>query len=101
MSDAATEIQYQAKQTRRVVLAGVAFVIAVQCVGFGAVLLYTPTEVAIALEASAGLMLIFGGWMMLSMGSAVLSDGLARRAWNRVPCVDIQPVERDSVGDRP
>jgi len=90
MSDAAAEIRYQAKKTRRKVFVAAAYVnTAVLLVG-GTVVRSAPSVTVFYTFALA----------FLVVGYAGQSGGRCRWLINLVPKVDITEIERDSVGDR-
>jgi len=88
MTDAAAEIQYQGKQTRRM--------IATVAVAFLGVTLLLAASVA-----PAGYSIGFAGAsaMYASAAWAIAFDGRIRAAWNRIPQVDLKPIERETGGD--
>jgi len=99
MSDAAAEIRYQAKKTRRKVFVAAAYV-NVSVLLVGATVVRSAPSVAGLVEAGAITVFYTFALAFLIVGYAGQSGGRCRWLINLVPKVDITEIERDSVGDR-
>ena len=91
MSDAQAEVRYQAKQTRRTI-AGIGLAVISIALFLAALFISVASTQLILLALSVFYMI--GVW-------GLSYDGYVRAAWNRVPGIEIESLDRGKLGDSP
>jgi len=100
-ADAAAEVRYQARQTRRHTAGLVAIVVAAIVFGFGATIWLEAVAQQSWRAMALSTALLSGAWGLIIVALAGVNDGLARWLVNCIPTVDIEPLEREGAEGSP